>query len=139
MLKSLDIFFVVFHAALTLFNLFGWAWKPTRKANLLTLLLTFGAWFGLGIFFGIGYCPLTDWHFRILEKMGQTNLPNSYITYIIHRLIGQNPPERLVDIFTVTLFFLAFFISLFLNLRKNFKKVLLVGNYHCHQLFLLAK
>jgi hypothetical protein len=123
MLKFLDIFFVISHTLLTLFNLFGWAWKPTRKANLITLLMTFGAWFGLGIFYGIGYCPLTDWHFRVLEKMGQTNLPNSYITYIVHRLVGLNLPERPVNVFTLAFFFLALFISLYLNLRKNPKKV----------------
>jgi hypothetical protein len=122
MYKFLDLFFLVFHTLLTLFNLFGWAWKRTRKANLTTLILTFLAWFGLGIFYGIGYCPLTDWHFRVLEKMGETNLPDSYITYIINRLLGLNPSENLVEIFTITLFFLALIISIYLNLRRKVKK-----------------
>jgi hypothetical protein len=121
MYTFLDLFFLIFHTALTLFNLFGWIWKRTRKLNLITLLLTFLAWFGLGIFYGIGYCPLTDWHFQVLRKSGETNLPDSYITYIIQRLTGFSPSERIVEIFTVTLFFLALFLSVYLNFRGRRK------------------
>ncbi|HPF94086.1 MAG TPA: DUF2784 family protein, partial [Tenuifilaceae bacterium] len=62
----LDVFFVAFHTLLIAFNLFGWIWWRTRKANLITLLLTGLSWIGLGLFFGIGYCPLTDWHWQVL-------------------------------------------------------------------------
>lgn len=123
MLTFLDIFFLIFHTAITLFNLLGWIWKKTRRANLITLILTFFAWFGLGIFYGIGYCPLTDWHFRVLEKLGETNLPDSYITYIINRLMGLNPSEKVVEILTMALFFLALTISVYLNFRKIRKKI----------------
>ncbi|MCK5838377.1 MAG: DUF2784 family protein, partial [Bacteroidales bacterium] len=71
MFKLADTFFIIFHTALTLFNLFGWIWQKTRKLNLIILLLTGFSWFGLGIFYGIGYCPLTDWHYRVLRKMGE--------------------------------------------------------------------
>lgn len=121
MYSFLDLFFLIFHTALTLFNLFGWIWRRTRKLNLITLLLTFLAWFGLGIFYGIGYCPLTDWHFRVLRKLGETNLPDSYITYIIQRLTGFSPSERIVEIITVALFFLALFLSVYLNFRDRRK------------------
>ncbi|MCD4791284.1 MAG: DUF2784 domain-containing protein, partial [Bacteroidales bacterium] len=78
MYKFLDTFFVVFHTALIIFNLFGWIWKPTRRLNLITLLLTGASWFILGIFYGIGYCPLTDWHWQVLHKLGIYDVPNSY-------------------------------------------------------------
>jgi hypothetical protein len=120
--KFLDIFFLAFHSLLTLFNMFGWAWKKTRLANLITLVLTFLAWFGLGIFYGIGYCPLTDWHFRILRNLGETDLPNSYITYVIHRISGISVPEKLIDIFTVAIFFLSLSVSAWLNIRDRGKK-----------------
>ena len=64
MLHLADIFFVVFHTALILFNMAGWIWKKTRLANLITLLLTGSSWLVLGLIVGsLGYCPLTDWHF----------------------------------------------------------------------------
>ncbi len=91
-------------------------------ANLVTLFLTFLAWFGLGIFYGIGYCPLTDWHFRVLYNLGETNLPNSYLTYLIRRLTGYLPPEHLVDIFTIAFFFLSLALSVWLNIRDKLRK-----------------
>ncbi|MBL6950647.1 MAG: DUF2784 domain-containing protein [Bacteroidales bacterium] len=115
----IDILFVIFHTALILFNLFGWIWKKTRKANLITLLLTGASWFILGIFYGIGYCPMTDWHWEVLEKLGKSGLPNSYITYLIHRLTGLTSNEQWVDAITVGLFFLALSISLYMNLFRK--------------------
>ena len=120
--RFLDLFFLIFHTALTLFNLTGWIWRKTRMANLVTLFLTFLAWFGLGIFYGIGYCPLTDWHFRVLYNLGETNLPNSYLTYLIRRLTGYLPPEHLVDIFTIAFFFLSLALSVWLNIRDKLRK-----------------
>ena len=53
--QLLNIFFFVFHTLLMLFNCFGWAWKKTRPWNLVTLLLTAGSWFIVGIWYGWGY------------------------------------------------------------------------------------
>jgi len=118
-----DIAFVVFHTSLILFNMFGWIWKKTRLANLVVILITFASWFLLGLIVGVpGYCPLTDWHFDILEKLGHTNLPTSYIKYLADRLTGLDFNQKLVD--TVTLWGLvaAFAMSLILNTKKFFTK-----------------
>jgi len=48
--------------------------EKTRKANLILLLLTGLSWFGLGIFYGWGYCPLTDWHWKVLRELGETGI-----------------------------------------------------------------
>ncbi|HHJ11418.1 MAG TPA: DUF2784 family protein [Bacteroidetes bacterium] len=64
---------MVFHSFLVVFNLFGWIWKKTRLVNLITLGLTGASCTLLGIFYGPEYCPLTDWHFRILGHPGKTN------------------------------------------------------------------
>ncbi|HDJ33982.1 MAG TPA: DUF2784 family protein [Bacteroidetes bacterium] len=122
LLKTADLFFLVFHTGITLFNLIGWIWKKLRKWNLMTLLLTGGSWFLLGIFYGMGYCPLTEWHFRILEKMGETGLPNSYLKYLVHRLTGWDPDMFWVDTLTTIGYFLALICSVYLNVhdvRKN--------------------
>ncbi len=120
--KILDIFFLVFHSTLTLFNLFGWISKKTRKLNLITLSLTGFSWLGLGIFYGIGYCPLTDWHFKILEKMGHTGLPASYIKYIADRLTGYNFDPKFINHITAIAFIIAFTFSVILNVKNMLKK-----------------
>lgn len=119
MLKLLDFFFIVFHSLLILFNLFGWIFRKTRVLNLVTLTLTGISWFVLGIFYGIGYCPLTDWHFNILEKMGKTGLPDSYISYLLMRFTGIRFWESTIDRLTLILFLLAFMISLIFNLKDK--------------------
>lgn len=115
----LDLFFMVFHSILILFNLFGWIWKKTRKANLITLTLTGLSWFVLGIFYGIGYCPLTDWHFKILRHLGEHDIPNSYIKYLIDRIFSCNINAKIVDTGTATLFFMALGISVYVNVRRK--------------------
>lgn len=119
MLRFLDVFFIFFHGILIIFNLFGWLFKPTRVINLITLSLTGGSWFLLGIFYGIGYCPLTDWHWRILEKLGETQLPDSYISYLIVRIFHLNLPVVIVNTSTFVCFMIAFSFSLFFNIRDR--------------------
>ena len=116
----LDYFFLVFHAIITLFNLFGWIWKKTRKANFILLLLTAFAWFGLGIFYGIGYCPLTDWHWKVLEKLGNTNLPYSYIKYLIDRITGSDLNPQMVETATAIAFSIACVMSVYMNFLKGY-------------------
>ncbi len=116
--RILDIFFLVFHTSLVIFNVFGWIWRKTRKLNLIVLTLTGCSWLFLGLIVGtLGYCPLTDWHFRILEKMGRTDLPFSYMKYLFDRITGLNIKGELVDKVTLIVFIVALSISLFLNIR----------------------
>ncbi len=115
----LDWFFVIFHSVLIIFNLFGWIWKKTRKINLITLVLTGLSWFVLGIFYGIGYCPLTDWHFNVLRNLGNHNLPNSYIKYLIDRIFNCDINANFVDTATAIGYFLALTLSIFVNFRKK--------------------
>lgn len=114
--RFLDIFFIVFHTLLIFFNLFAWIIRPLRKANLVVLLLTGGSWFILGIFYGIGFCPFTEWHWQVLHKLGQYNLPDSYISYLVERFTGFLPNAKLTDILTVIFYFIALVISIIINL-----------------------
>ena len=117
MYTFLDWFFTLFHILVILFNLFGWLWKPLRPWNLGLLLITGASWFILGIFYGIGYCPLTDWHFRVLEQLGYTSLPNSYISFLFTRISHLHLPDRTVDALTLLAYLLALVISVLLNIR----------------------
>ena len=122
----LDIFFTVFHSSLLVFNLFGWLFRKTRLLNLITLLLTGASWLFLGLIVGtLGYCPFTDWHFNVLEKLGKTGLPSSYVKYLFDRITGIDINSILVDRITLYSFLAAFTISIILNIsgvRKKRKK-----------------
>jgi len=113
----LDILFVVFHTTLIFFNLFGWIWGKTRIFNLVVLLLTGSSWLFLGLVVGtLGYCPLTDWHFSILKRLGETGLPSSYIKYLADRLTGLDISVSLVDNVTLYSFLVALGFSIFFNI-----------------------
>ncbi|KJJ38002.1 DUF2784 family protein [Aequorivita vladivostokensis] len=114
--------FIVFHTVLIVFNLFGWIFLKTRKLHLFTLAVTLFSWLVLGIWKGFGYCFLTDWHYDILRKLGKTNLPNSYITFLVENLSGWRPDAQLVEILTLVFTLLALICSLwvnFFNRKKN--------------------
>lgn len=114
--RFLDIFFVIFHTLLILFNLTGWIWKRTRRLNLIVLVLTGASWLMLGLIVGtIGYCPLTDWHFKILNILGENNLPASYLKYLIDRISGMEISSALVDKVTLYVFIILLLISILLN------------------------
>ncbi|MBT3271653.1 MAG: DUF2784 family protein, partial [Spirochaetales bacterium] len=54
----------MFHSCVIIFNLTGWIWRKTRIPHLILIGLTAFSWFVLGIWYGFGYCPSTDWHWR---------------------------------------------------------------------------
>ena len=123
MWNLLDIFFIIFHTSLIIFNLFGWIWKKTQRFNLVTLGITGVSWLLLGLLVGsLGYCPLTDWHFSVLNKLGETDLPNSYIKYLADRLTGLDFDQSLVDSVTLYAFLIALAVSLFVNIRSLIRR-----------------
>jgi hypothetical protein len=117
--KIANYFFFIFHLILIFFNLFGWIPKKLRKWNLVSLSLTVFSWFVLGIFYGFGYCFLTDWHWEVREKLGYTNNSNSYIQFLIMELTGVSIDETLVNTFTAIFFFTAFALSIYTNIWKK--------------------
>lgn len=119
--KLADIFFLVFHTSLILFILFGWIWKRTRLVNFILIILTAGSWTILGIFYGFGFCPLTEWHFSVLRKLGHINLPDSYIKYLADRITGCDFSQVWVDRTTLWGLVIALICSAFLNFRRMFR------------------
>ena len=115
--RGLDVFFFAFHSGLIVFNLLGWAWKKTRRANLVLLLLTVFSWFVLGIWYGFGYCPCTDWHWEVRARLGHTETSPSYLVFLIRALTGAEVEKSLVDVFAVGFLFSALAASAFVNIR----------------------
>ena len=118
----LDKFFFVFHSSLIIFNLFGWIWKKTRLANLVVLLSTAFSWFILGIWYGYGFCPSTEWHWQVRVKLGLYDMPSSYIEFLIESLTGLDVSRKFVDIFALVFLILALIASILTNVRDWRKK-----------------
>ncbi len=119
----LNIFFFVFHSLLILFVLFGWAWKKTRLANLIVIGLVAFSWFILGIWYGYGYCPSTDWHWQARARLGYADMPSSYTKFLIDSFTGWNVSQRVVDVFTLVLLVSSLGMSILTNLRDRRRKI----------------
>jgi hypothetical protein len=117
MYEFLNVFFFVFHTSLILFILLGWLWTKTRKINLAIVILTVFSWFFLGIWYGFGYCPCTDWHWQVRMKLGYYDMPSSYLTFLFRSIFGWEVDKTLVDVFAVVFVFLSLFASMIKNYR----------------------
>ena len=113
----LNKFFFVFHSTLIVFILFGWIRKKTRLANLIVILSTAFSWFFLGIWYGFGYCPSTDWHWQVRMRLGHYDLPDSYLKFLMDSLTGWDVSQRLVDIVAVLFLTQALLASILTNVR----------------------
>ena len=122
----LDKFFFVFHSFIIIFVLLGWIWKKTRVANLILILLTAFSWIILGIWYGFGYCFCTDWHYQVRIKLGYSDMPSSYVKFLIDSLMGMDINPKLTDIFTFTFFLLALIVSVYCNMQDWKKKTGLI-------------
>lgn len=84
------------------------------------------SWVILGIEHGLGYCFLTDWHWQVKYAAGYTDLPNSFVTYIINYQLGFNISINLIDVFTAITFIIVAFLSFYVNrhwLKQLFSKI----------------
>ena len=70
----------------------------------------------------MGYCPVTDWQWNIKEKLGETNLPNSFIKYFADKITGKDLNPSLIDTITVSLFITAALLSVYVNFFKPKKQ-----------------
>lgn len=111
----IDYFFTILHLLIIGFNLCGWIWPSTRRLHLIIVALTAGCWLILGIWYGLGYCPITDWQWQWKEKMGESGLPASFIKYFADKLTGKDISATLIDVLTAVGFFSAAFLSVYLN------------------------
>ena len=119
MLWLLDAFLTFVHLVIIGFNLFGWIWPATRKAHFICVLATAASWFLLGIWFGMGYCPVTDWQWRVKEQLGEPNLPASFIKYYADKISGRDISSSVIDMVTVISFFIAALLSVYVNFIKK--------------------
>lgn len=106
-LEILDSILFVFHNLIIFVNLFGWMIPFLRKTQRILISLTAFSWFVIGFFYGFGYCIVTDMHYQVLYALGKTDLPNSYIKYLLDKIFGTDLNALYVDIGTGTGFAVA--------------------------------
>lgn len=122
MYTFLNTFFFVFHSSLVVFILVGWVWKKSRFINLVVICLTIFSWFFLGIWYGFGYCPCTDWHWQVRQHLGYYDMPDSYLVFLIQTFTGMKVNKTIVDIFAVIFLFVALIASIYSNIKGYQKK-----------------
>jgi hypothetical protein len=120
-LKLLDAFLTLLHLTVIGFNLLGWIWPATRKLHLIVVSATAGCWLILGIWFGLGYCPITDWQWHVKEQLGERNLPGSFIKYFIDKVGRTSVNASLVDACTAIGFLMAIVLTIYVNFIKKRK------------------
>ena len=122
-LRILDLLLTLLHFVIIGFNLLGWIWKRTRRLQLIVVCATAACWFVLGIWFGIGYCPITDWDWQIKQKLGEHNLPDSFIKYYADMIVGHSVNASLIDTLTAAGFFMAALLAVYFNfIQKRMAK-----------------
>lgn len=120
MLVALDYFLSFLHIAFTLFNLVGWIWPKTRKLHLITICATAASWFIAGIWYGWGYCFLTDWQWQVKERLGERNLPSSFIKYFADKVSGADIDASLISMVTLICFLAAVILTIYVNFFRRF-------------------
>ncbi len=123
MLKVLDVLFFILHILIIGFNLFGWIWPKTRNLHIFLVALTLCSWLIAGIWFGFGYCVITDWHWDIKKQLGEVNLPSSFISYLLNNIFQLNIGESLIDVFTGVGFILSIIMAIYYRFFNKQKPV----------------
>lgn len=118
----MNIFFHLAHLAIVFFFLLGWLSSKTLLAHFILSILILLSWYGLGIFYGFGYCLVTDIQWKIKKRMGQEPYTKYYIKYMLDRMTGLDMNPNTVNAITTYTFFIIFLLStaLILNRQLNF-------------------
>lgn len=110
----------IFHLTMIFFCLFGWIFSETRLAHFGLVLLILGSWFGLGLFFGFGYCPITDLQWRVKREYGEMPSTEYYVKYMIDKITGRDNNPKIVNNMTTYVLLGLAVISTILNLMGIF-------------------
>jgi len=89
--------FHVFHIVIVIFLMTGWIFPQLRLAHLALILLTLASWFILGRWLGKGYCPVSDWHWKIMGTLGEGRPSGTYIHLLLQRITGRELDSSAVD------------------------------------------
>jgi len=118
-LRLLNIFFHLIHLSLIFFFLFGWLFEKMQLPHFILSLLILFSWFGLGAFFGFGYCLVTDIQWKIKRRLKQEPPTEFYMKYIIDKVTGLDTNPTFINGMTTYIFFGILIISTILLLFRR--------------------
>jgi hypothetical protein len=116
--EILNVAFFVFHTTWIAFNALGWLFKRTRRWHLATVTLTAFSWFGLGFWYGWGYCPSTDWHWQVRARLGYRD-PASYVQLLLSEVTGIDLDPVWANALTLGTLVAAAILGVVLNIRDR--------------------
>ena len=111
----MDYMMHVVHLGLMSICIAGWMFEPTHLAHLTAVILVAFSWGVLGRFFGNQYCILTDTHWRIKLKLGQTPHTDSYVKYVLDTVTGHSINRKITDNLILYTYLGAVMLSLIVN------------------------
>ncbi|HEX4339303.1 MAG TPA: DUF2784 family protein [Polyangiaceae bacterium] len=98
MLAVLDWSLTVLHVAVVLAFVFLWIPRSTARWHYRLVALVAFSWIVVGFMKGsVGYCFLTDLHWRVKRARGVTHLPGSFLKYIADHVSGANVSPGLIN------------------------------------------
>lgn len=98
MLAAIDWLLTALHIAVVLAFVLLWIPRATwRWHGRLAVIVAF-SWLAIGLVKGsVGYCFLTDLHWRVKRARGETHLPGSFLKYVADRVTGADISPRVID------------------------------------------
>lgn len=115
---ALNVGFFVLHTGWIALVCLGWIWRCTRRWQLAAVSLTVVSWVGLGVWYGWGYCPFTDWHWNVRARLGYQD-PPSYVQLLIHELTGVDIGASAADTLAVVALGVAALLGIVLTVRHR--------------------
>lgn len=119
----LDYLLSFFHNAFMAFIIFGWIFRRTLRLHLLCLTAILFSWVGLGMTYGWGYCFLTDWHWAIKRSLGETELPSSFISYMLSKHLHIHLSDAIINYGSSFMLGAIVLVSLVLNVKLLLRRV----------------
>jgi len=110
-LRLLDFCLHVIHITLILFFLFGWLFESTRSAHMVVALLMFVSWYGLGLFFEMGYCLITDLQWKVKRRLNEEPETKYYVKYMVDKITGLDSNPVFINRMSVSVFFVVLALS----------------------------
>lgn len=103
------------HVSIIVFVLVGWVFPSLRRFHFVLLVLILSSWFILGRWLGVGYCPISDWHWKLKGSLGEGRPEGTYIHHVLQKLTGKTLNSPRVDKMTTLVTLTLATLSLVLN------------------------
>lgn len=105
MLAAADWLLTVLHVAVVLAFVLLWIPEATWRWHGRLVAVVAFSWIAIGLYKGaLGYCFLTDLHWRVKRARGVRHLPGSFLKYMADHVTGTDVSPKLIDTVAATVF-----------------------------------